>query len=217
MNETKHVCSMEEASEEDVAVTCLYNILFSNDMACSRIVDLLQAIRKASNISFQTEQASIRLEKQMRDYEKKMNKVYSIRASFIADANQIIEDALSIDINSLKDTVKHKFIESKCSNPVLMTAIEMARLFIYIAINGFDRRIKEMEERNIPDSGNLLYLRLTKFSKPIDELFRLAFDGVPINLNNKKSRKAIRSIVKKLTDAHLIANAIKKAESLNPI
>ena len=215
MNEHE-VCSVEESTIENFAATCIYNIIFTNDMACSQIVDLLYRMRKATGISFQAEQASARLEKHMKDYEKNMNKVYSSRASFVADANQVIENAICKDVNSLKDTVKNKFIESGCSNPVLMTSVEIARLFIHIAISGFDKRMQEMNARGIPDSGNLLYLRLFKLSKPIEELFQRLYDGDRINLNNKKSRKAIRSIVKKLTDAKLIAKAINEAKAQNP-
>lgn len=220
MNDRTTVCNLQEATEENFAATCMYNILFTNDMACSRVVELIYQLRKTPGISFQAEQAANRLEKQMKAYEKKMNEVYSIRASFMADANQVIEDALKKDIDMLQDAVKGKFIESGCSHPVLMTAAEMAHLFIDFAINGFDRRIQEMDNRHLSDSivntGNLLYLRLTKLLKPSDELCTLLFNGTGLDLNNKKSKKAIRNIIKKLTDAHLIAKAINEAEALNP-
>lgn len=216
MSEQTKVCSLEEATEENFIVTCTYNILFTNDMACSRIVDLLYILRATKGISFQAEQAANRLEKQMKSYEKKMNEIYSVRASFMADANEVIDEAIKKDIEALQDTIKHKFIESGCSHPVLMTAAEMAHLFISFAVSGFDRRMKEMDERKIPDSGCLLYLRLTNLMKPVEELTKFLFDGNHIDLNNKKSRKYIRFIIKKLTDARLIAKAINEAESLNP-
>ena len=217
MSENTTVCSLDEATEENIAVTCTYNILFTNDMACSRIADLMCLLRKTDGVSFQAEQAAKRLEKQMQEYEKHMDKVYSSRASFMADVNQVIEDAISKELEILKDSIKGKFIESGCSHPVLMTAAEMAYLFIDFAIKGFDKRIKEMDERNIPESGNLLYLRLTKFLKPAEELAQRLFDGRPVDLSNKKSRKAIKAIIKKLTDAHLIAKAINEADALTPV
>lgn len=217
MSEKTTVCSLDEATKENIAVTCTYNILFTNDMACSRIVDLLSLLRKTEGISFQAEQAAFRLEIQMKEYEKYMNGVYSSRAAFMADINQVIEDAISKEVEKLKDAIKNKFISSGCSHPVLMTAAEMAYLFIDFAVKGFDKRIKEMDERNVPDSGDLLYLRLTKFIKPAEELTQRLFDGKPVDLSNKKTRKAIRTIIKKLTDAHLIAKAINEADELNPM
>ena len=216
MSDNPQVCSLNEATDENIEVTCIYNILFTNDMACSQVVNLLYHLRETQGISFQTEQAANRLEKQMKAYEKKMNEVYSVRASFIADANQVIEDAINKDIEELRQIVKGKLIESGCSHPILMTAAEMAHLFIDFAVCNFGNRSRDLDKRKIPVPSNLLYMRLDKLLKPAHEVCTLLFDGNGVNLNNKKAKKAIRRIIKKLTDARLIAKAINVADTLNP-
>ena len=77
---------------ENITLAAIYNILFTNDIVCSLIVEMLSELRKSRLCRFRVKQQGNKLEQLMLQYEKKINKIAGHRAFFMADANQYIAD-----------------------------------------------------------------------------------------------------------------------------
>ena len=67
---------------ENITLTAIYNILFTNDIVCSLIVEMLSALRKSELCRFRIKQQGNKLEYLARQYEKKINKIAGHRAFF---------------------------------------------------------------------------------------------------------------------------------------
>jgi hypothetical protein len=65
---------------ENITLAAIYNILFTNDIVCSLIVEMLSALRKSELCRFRVKQQGNKLEQLMLQYEKKINKIAGHRA-----------------------------------------------------------------------------------------------------------------------------------------
>lgn len=83
---------------ENITLAAIYNILFTNDIVCSLIVEMLSELRKSRLCRFRVKQQGNKLEQLMLQYEKKINKIAGHRAFFMADANQYIADEVQPDL-----------------------------------------------------------------------------------------------------------------------
>lgn len=83
---------------ENITLAAIYNILFTKDIVCSLIVEMLSALRKSELCRFRIKQQGNKLEYLARQYEKKINKIAGHRAFFMADANQYIADEVQLDL-----------------------------------------------------------------------------------------------------------------------
>ena len=65
---------MEEQIKRDTAenftLTAVYNILFTNDIVCGLVVDLISQLKKSSHYRFNVKQLTKRIENEMQKYEK---------------------------------------------------------------------------------------------------------------------------------------------------
>lgn len=217
MNEEENVCSLDEATDENITVTCIYNIILTNDLACARVASFLYHVKKSPQYKQQVKQEVKRLEKLTQIYERMLIEVAAVRAGFLSDVTQTSEEELDRDIELLRYSIEHEFLKSKCSNARLMSYVELAYIICQYACLSLDKRIQEMKARNIPDAERVSYLRITDIFKSVSRLSEMLFEGGCVRLNNSFSCKTgMRIIEKKLTDAHLIAKAINAADALNP-
>lgn len=218
MNEDVYVCSLDEATDENITVTCIYNIILTNDLACARVANFLYHIKKSPQYKQQVKQEVKRLEKLTKTYERILMEVAAVRGEFLSDITQTAEEELGRDIELLRYSIEHEFLKSKCSNARLMSYVELACIMCQYACISLDKRIQEMKARNIPDAERVSYLRITDIFKSVSRLSEMLFEGGYVRLNNSFScRTGLHIIEKKLTDAHLIAKAINTADALNPV
>lgn len=68
---------------ENITLAAIYNILFTNDIVCSLIVEMLSELRKSRLCRFRVKQQGNKLEQLMLQYEKKINKIAGHRASIL--------------------------------------------------------------------------------------------------------------------------------------
>ena len=91
---------------ENITLAAIYNILFTNDIVCSLIVEMLSELRKSRLCRFRVKQQGNKLEQLMLQYEKKINKIAGHRAFFMADANQYIADEVQPDLLKMEYSIK---------------------------------------------------------------------------------------------------------------
>ena len=62
---------------ENITLAAIYSILFTNDIVCSLIVEMLSALRKSGLCRFRVKQQGNKLEQLMLQYEKKINNIFN--------------------------------------------------------------------------------------------------------------------------------------------
>lgn len=77
---------------ENITLAAIYNILFTNDIVCSLIVEMLSELRKSRLCRFRVKQQGNKLEQLMLQYEKKINKIAGLAVGQDVD--------IEIDINA---------------------------------------------------------------------------------------------------------------------
>lgn len=195
---------------ENITLAAIYNILFTNDIVCSLIVEMLSALRKSGLCRFRVKQQGNKLEQLMLQYEKKINKIAGNRAFFMADANQYVADEVQPDL------LKMEFDKCRIENSALLAKVELARCMAELACLSLDKRIEEVRPYNKEVTG-ITYLRLTDTFKVLDELSDILYRGGYCNLNQSDNCKRGMAIIqRKLTDCDIISRAINESDKLNP-
>ena len=182
---------------ENITLAAIYNILFTNDIVCSLIVEMLSALRKSELCRFRIKQQGNKLEYLARQYEKKINKIAGHRAFFMADANQYIADEVQLDLLKMEYSIKLEFDKCRIENSALLA-------------------IEEVRPYNKEVTG-ITYLRLTDTLKVLDELSDILYKGGYCDLNQSDNCKRGMAIIqRKLTDCDIISRAINESDKLNP-
>ena len=145
---------------ENITLAAIYNILFTNDIVCSLIVEMLSALRKSGLCRFRVKQQGNKLEQLMLQYEKKINTIAGNRAFFMADANQYVADEVQPDLLKMEYSIKMEFDKCRIENSALLAKVELARCMAELACLSLDKRIEEVRPYNKEVTG-ITYLRLT--------------------------------------------------------
>lgn len=153
---------------ENITLAAIYNILFTNDIVCSLIVEMLSELRKSRLCRFRVKQQGNKLEQLMLQYEKKINKIAGHRAFFMADANQYIADEVQPDLLKMEYSIKLEFDKCRIENSALLAKVELTRCMAELACLSLDKRIEEVRPYNKEVTG-ITYLRLTDTLKVLDE------------------------------------------------
>lgn len=201
---------------ENITLAAIYNVLFTNDIVCALVVDMLNALRKSGLCRFQAKQQSNKLENPTRQYEKRINKIVGHRAFFMADANQFIADEIQPDLFKMEYSIKLEFDKCHIENSGLLAKLELTRCMAKLACLSLDSRIKEVHPYN-KDVAGITYLRLTDIYKVLEDLSNLLYKGCYCDLNQSENCKRGMTIIqRKLTDCDIISRAINESDKLNP-
>lgn len=200
---------------ENITLAAIYNILFTNDIVCSLIVEMLSELRKSRLCRFRVKQQGNKLEQLMLQYEKKINKIAGHRAFFMADANQYIADEVQPDLLKMEYSIKLEFDKCRIENSALLAKVELTRCMAELACLSLDKRIEEVRPYNKEVTG-ITYLRLTDTLKVLDELSDILYKGGYCDLNQSDNCKRGMAIIqRKLTDCDIISRAINESDKLN--
>ncbi len=60
---------------ENVTLTAVYNILFTNDVVCGLVVDFVSQLKKSPYYRFYVKQQAKRIESEMQKYEKRIAEI----------------------------------------------------------------------------------------------------------------------------------------------
>ena len=190
---------------ENITLAAIYNILFTNDIVCSLIVEMLSALRKSGLCRFRVKQQGNKLEQ-----------LAGNRAFFMADANQYVADEVQPDLLKMEYSIKMEFDKCRIENSALLAKVELARCMAELACLSLDKRIEEVRPYNKEVTG-ITYLRLTDTFKVLDELSDILYRGGYCNLNQSDNCKRGMAIIqRKLTDCDIISRAINESDKLNP-
>lgn len=207
----------EELRAENIVLAAVYNILFTNDIVCSLVVDFNSILEKDKLYKQNVKQLSKKLIENINSYEKKIFTIVGKRASFFADANSAFSGKIMPDIQKLEYSIKYEFDKNKVDNAGLLSKLEVARVMAQLSCLSLDKRIEEVTPYN-KDVKGLDYLRLTNNFRIIDNLSEILYKGKYVNLNESENCKLAVSIIeKKLVSCDAINSAITESDILNPV
>lgn len=211
---------MMENKTINILLTAIYNILFTNDIVCTLIIDTMETLRKSGLYRYKAKHICKEIESSHRDYEKTVNRITGTRSSFMADANQFITDELQDDLFKMEYSIKLEFDKAAVRNSKVLAKVELLRCFAEYSCLSLDKRIEECHPYN-KDINHIDYLRLTRLSQLIDNLsdtlYRQQCGNKYVNLNQSiNCNNGMHIIMRKLTDSQLILKAIEEGDRLNP-
>lgn len=217
MNDEVSTGSLEEATPKDFELTCIYNAIATNELAFAQLTEAISFIKQSAKYQKQVKQETNRLEKYLKDFEKKMTQVVGSRIWYMSDVVQIIQDECQVNTDQILEAMTREFEKQNHSYPSMMASIELARTYCELAVLSLKKRIQEMAAKGIEDHDNISWLDITKLLSQSTTVCELLFEGGYINLNkNLMCKTALCLIERKLTDCKLIARAINESYKLNP-
>ena len=195
---------------ENIVVASTYNILFTNDIVCSLLIESLELLKKTDFFKFKTKQISKQLDNERKRYEKVINQVIgSDKGEFFADANDKFIDNVSKDINTLLYSIKQEMDKNHLDNTQAISKLELCRTLCELSCIQHEMRMNDLIKT---DSAfrlfDLSYLKLTNMLRLLEELF-LTLPIKTVDLNTKQCKLALNIVSTKLSDVNIIANAIK--------
>lgn len=198
---------------ENLVVLCTYNILFTNDICCWQVIECLQAMKRTPYYKHTFKKFLNDAEKARRTYEKTINSVIgSDRGDFFAECN----DKYMEEVNKHVETLYWQFkqvLDNTAGGVYYSTELarfELARTLCEYACLQFDERIAELRKKDTGFNGfTLEYLRLTNVSRLMNAASECLKIGKTVNMNTEKCTAAFDVLIRKLSDAENIANAIK--------
>lgn len=200
------------SKHENLVVLCTYNILFTNDICCGQIIECLQAMKRTPYYKHTFKKFLNDAEKARREYEKIINSVIGDdRGDFFADCNDRYLEEVNKHVEMLYWQFKQVLDDmGGVEHSAELARFELARTLCEYACLQFDERIAALKKK---DAGfklfTLEYLRLTNVSRLMDMASDCLKIGKTVNMNTEKCTSAFDVLIRKLSDAENIANAIK--------
>lgn len=105
---------------ENVTLTAVYNILFTNDVVCGLVVDFVSQLKKSPYYRFYVKQQAKRIESEMQKYEKRIAEIAGKKIFFMADANEVISEELQPDLLKMEYSIKSEFDKHKIKDSALL-------------------------------------------------------------------------------------------------
>lgn len=196
---------------ENLVVLCTYNILLTNDICCGQVIESLHAMKRTPYYRQAFKRYFNDADKARKEYERTVNSVIgSDRSEFFADCN----DKYTKEVNKHVDMLYWQFKQVLDDNGVPHSAeiarFELARTLCDYACIQFDERIKELRKKDARFNGfTLEYLKLSNVARMMNLASNCLKIGKTVNMNTERCTAAFDVLVRKLSDADNIANAIK--------
>ena len=198
-----------------IATAATYCILFTNDIACSIMVDLISDIKRSPFYKHEVKKLTNTLEREMKIYERKVERVAKEKINYLADACELFSEEVSNDIKKFEYSLKRVLDRSNIDNAMFISKLECARAILRFSIISIDARVKEIRQYiQQVNSNQLDYLKMEKclfYTAALVDLFEKQTKGVCDFNADANCKLAFNVIELKLTDCRKITSAIEKA------
>lgn len=199
------------SKHENVVVLCTYNILFTNDICCGQIIESVQGMKRTPYYKQAFKRYLNEADKARKDYECTINSVIgSDRSEFFADCNDKYIDEVGKHVDMLYWAFKQVLDDERIEHSAELARFEVARTLCEVSCLQFEKRMDELKNRDILFNGfRMEYIKLGNVSR----LMNMASDNLKlskkVNMNTDNCALAFDVLVRKLSDAYSIVNAIK--------
>lgn len=197
---------------ESLVVLCTYNILFTNDICCGQIIECIHTMKRTPYYKQAFKLHLNGAEKARKKYECIVNSVIGTdRSEFFANCNDKYTEEVDRHIDMLYWQFKQALDDNGIAYSAEIARFELARTLCDYACIQFDERMNELRKKDVQFNGfTLEYMKLGNVAR----LMNLASDNLKIgrmvNMNTERCTSAFDVLVRKLSDADNIANAINQ-------
>lgn len=207
MTEAKAMSIINEHEALVVGVT--YNILFTNDIVCAAIIDMMSELRNSPLYRHGIKMKARLANEHRHNYELRLNEIINRSSNFFAEANDAFSSRVQPFVDHLYYAIKQEFDNHQHPHASVLARMELARTLATYACIQFDERIRMMRERD-PQFAcfRVDFLRITAISQAMDRLMEAVPTSCTIDLNTTRVKQAVSALQNKLTDANNIAEAI---------
>ena len=195
--------------------SCLYNMLFTNDLTCSAIIDAIYSVKKSPLYRQKTKQSINRLENLRKSYERYINERIKDNLDFYANANDVIQANVDKDIEILYYQFKSTLDKKNIPNSAILAKLEVAEAMIGLSISSWQKRINQLNPYFKKIDKRLSYLRLSGFKEEMSILFDTIKIDDYVNFNTPEAIMAMDIISKKLVNGNILAEAIEVESNIN--
>ena len=203
---------------ESIATAATYCILFTNDIACSMMVDLISDIKKSPLYRHEVKKLTKGLEKALKLYERMMADTAKDKITYLADACELFTEEVSNDIKKFEYSLKRVLDRGGIDNAMLISQLECTRAILGFSVISIDARVKEVMQYINVHKRQLDYLKMEKclyyVTSLCDVLDKQTKEGCDFN-DDANCRLALNVIQLKLTDCRRITSAVEKACEIN--
>ena len=197
-----------------------YNILFTNDIACSMVLEVTSAILKDPSIYRHMVKKKLKeIEEFRKSYEEHIKLNYrDLRKDyyFLDDVAQYLMDYISEDVKNLTQAFL-KLFDGNIKHPGLFVKIEIARVFVGFARKIFDARNKELGDMGY--MGMKEFYRMSKLLPIIEALYHILLQQFRfkelIRLDTPENIELINFLARKLTDLKTLPKLVHDSELNN--
>lgn len=199
-------------TEEDIIMTCIYNIIYVNDLACSCVIDLQDYINDQDK---ETQKVYRALKKRQKEYEAFLNETLTDKLSLLAEYNSAMDDHVLPVIEWFKDAMRKQISNASDDNVDFISLVEVARTIIGYSTISVEKRIEQCLKYN-KDSVNLRGYKLVEMLSIVENLSKWTTRKCKkIDLNDSKEIiDSYRELDKTLTNFEIINDCINKAKKV---
>ena len=135
-------------------IGCTYNILFTNDIAITTVMEAVEAVRKSDRYRHETKRITNVIDRLRGKYEKMLFEVIGDRSGFFADANEAFLEDVQKHVDILYYSIKGVFACAAsvfCAMRLGEGTVLLIAICAYILYIGLAITIKRMdkEENNV--------------------------------------------------------------------
>lgn len=207
---TKGATHCKTMDEETLLYACIYNIILTNDLMCSTLIESVDELKKTELYKFKTKKLCKMVDKERASYEKKMGEIFTPDLQvFFADANDVVADEVGQYVDKLFFQFKSVLDKMNISDSFALAKVMVADAMIQLSVTSWDRRIEEMGNTVAGVAKRLSYLKMERLLHLHKELILSINVSEHIDLNNDITDMTMEIIMKKLVDGDLISEAMK--------
>lgn len=112
---------------ESLVVVTTYNILYTNDIVCSNVIEMMSELKKSKLYKNEVKMYANKVEKERKKYESLINRILSDTCSFFADANDTFVADIQKHVDVLYYAIKNVFDKNSIENSSLIAKMELMR------------------------------------------------------------------------------------------
>lgn len=195
---------------ESLVVVTTYNILYTNDIVCSNVIEMMSELKKSTLYRNEVKMYANKVENERKKYESLINRLLADTSSFFADANDTFIADIQKHVDVLYYAIKNVFDKNSIENSSLIARMELMRTLCDFSCAQYKQRIEDLIK---VDSKfklfHIEYMHLETMNKYAFSMMRSLNIGKTINLNTKEVELAMDVLARKLSNADIIANSIK--------
>lgn len=199
-------------TESDIIRTCVYNIIYVNDLACACVVAMADKVKKQDK---ETNRIFSALKKRQFRYDSLIKEILPNNMEFLSEYNMYMDEKIQPLMDEFIKEMESTISKVTDSNIEFIALTEVARTMIGYSVLNVENRVQECLKFN-KDSVNLRSYKLSEMLSAVESLSKWVVrhcNGIDIN-KEKNVIQIYRKIDKALTNFEIINECINKAKEV---